>query len=110
MNRFTNLDIYDVIFDADGDGIFDVVADEQVIDWIETLRKANGQEDFLSTENDIYYNFYVIFSFSKKEVELIGIANNTEKDEYVYYECQLTPEEREYIMWLIIYELSKRDE
>ena len=109
MNRFTNLDIYEVIFDADGKGSFSVIADEQVIDWIETLRKANGQEDFLSIENDIYYNFYVTFDFSKKEVKLIGVANNTEKDDYVNYECRLTPEEREYIMWLIIYELSKEN-
>lgn len=32
----------------------------------------------------------------------------TKKDDYVNYECQLTPEEKEYIMWLIIYELSKK--
>lgn len=107
MNRFTNLDIYDVIMDADGEGSFSVVADEQVIDWIETLRKANGQEDFLLMENDIYYDFYVTFSFKKREVKLIGVANNTEKDDYVNYECKLTPEEKEFIMWLIIYELSR---
>ena len=113
MNRFTNLDIYDVIMDADGEGSFSVVADNQVIDWIETLRKANGQEDFIADnnyENDIYYNFYVTFDFSKKEVKLIGVTNGTEKDDYVNYECQLTPEEKEFIMWLIIYELSKEEQ
>ena len=110
MNRFTNLDIYGVIMNADGEGSFGVVADDQVIDWIETLRKANGQEDFIADnnyDNDICYHFYVNFDFSKKEVKLSGVAMGTEKDDYVYYECQLTPEEKEFIMWLIIYELSK---
>lgn len=110
MNRFKNMDINDVIIDADGVGSFNVTADEQVIDWIETLRKANGQEDFRSIKNDVYYDFFVTFNFRQREVRLIGVANNTEKDDYMNYECQLTPEEKEYIMWLIIYELSKEEE
>ena len=111
MNRFTNLDIYGGLY-ADGKGNFGVFSNDQVIDWIETLRKANGQNDFIADsnyENDIYYNFSVEFDFSKKEVKLIGVPFGTEQDDCVYYECQLTPEEKEYIMWLIIYELSKEN-
>lgn len=108
MNRFTNLDICDLLIDEDGKGNYYAVADEQLIDWIETLRKANGYTDFLSMDNDIYYNFYVNFDFAKKEIKLVGVANNTEKDDYENYECKLTSEEKEYIMWLIIYEMSTR--
>lgn len=110
MNRFTNLDICDLYMDGDGRGSYYAVADEQLIDWIETLRKAKGYEDFIASnnyENDIYYDFYVIFDFDKKEIKLNGIAKETEKDDFAEYECELTSEEKEYIMWLIIYEMSK---
>lgn len=107
MNRFTNLDICDLIMDEDGKGSYYAVADDQLIDWIETLRKAKGYADFINYDNDIYYNFYVEFDFGKKEIKLVGIANNTELDDYENYECELTSKEKEFIMWLIIYEMSK---
>lgn len=107
MNRFTHLDIFDVIMDEDGKGSFNAVADDQLIDWIEGLRKAYGYTDFIRYDNDIYYNFFVIFDTIKKEVRLCGTANGTEQDDYFVYECKLNPEEKEYIIWLIIHELSK---
>lgn len=107
VNRFTHLDIFDFIMDEDGKGSFNAVADDQLIDWIEGLRKAYGYTDFIRYDNDVYYNFFVIFDTIKREVKLCGTANGTEQDDYAVYECKLNPEEKEHIIWLIIHELSK---
>lgn len=106
MNRFENIDICEFETNGVGEGSFNVIDNGAAIDWIETVRKAKGYTDMISLENDIYYTFMLIFDVFKKEVRLVGTANNTEEDDWVNYECELRPEEKEYLMWLIIKHLT----
>ena len=102
-----HIDILEPETDGDGKGNYYVDGDMELVEWIEVLRKECGYTDFQSMDNEIYYNFYITFDFQKQDIRLIGVSNHTEEDDLVHYECDLTPEEKEYIMWLIIYEMSK---
>ena len=80
---------------------------DELIDITNKIRARQGNTDLVGIEyeNDVYYTHYLHFNADKKEIKLWAEVAHGEKDDYVCYEIDLFPEEKEMLMWKVIREL-----
>lgn len=106
--RFKGIVLDELQLNGDGSGDFYVPATEDLIKALDDIRADKGFTDLVKDhDNDVYYNFYVAFEPNKKEIRLTGTANESEKDDWESYTIQLSPEEKELLMFYIIDALAK---
>ena len=81
-----------------------LVATDELIDITNKIRKQQGNTDLVGIEyeNDVYYNFYLMFNTDKKTVSIQAVCNYGEKDDEVYYELPMTKEEKLNVIWKLI--------
>ena len=108
--RFENIKLES--FDTDMgngelEGNFIIPSTDELIEITNTIRKRQGNTDLVGVEyeNDVYYTHYLSFNADKKEITLQASVANGEKDDYVWYNIELLPEEKEMLMWKVIKEL-----
>lgn len=89
------------------DGNYYVPSTDELIDITNAIRKRQGNNDLVGCDfdNDVYYNYYLYFNGDTKELKLQAVCNYGEKDDYVWYDIDLFPEEKEMLMWKVIREL-----
>lgn len=82
---------------------------DELIDLTNQIRKEQGNYDLvrIDYDNDVYYNFYLAFNTTKKEISIQAICNYGEKDDEVWYQLPMTKEEERHIMFLLIECLGK---
>lgn len=107
--RFENIVLEELAIDDDNAGNFIVPATDELIKLINRSRRRSGFTDLVGSEyeNDVYYNFYLIFDTDKREVKLQAVCNHGEKDDYMEYGIELFPEEERMLLFKIIKELTK---
>ena len=107
--RFKNITLEELILDGRNKGNFIVPATDELIELINECRRNKGITDLVGNEyeNDVYYNFYLIFDTDKREVKLQAVCNHGEKDDYMEYGIELFPEEERMLLFKIIKELTK---
>ena len=109
--RFENIKLESLDLDTGNnilDGTYSVPATDELIEITNNIRKRKGNTDLVTVndDNDVYYNFYLYFDVEKnKEIKLHAVCNYGEKDDNVWYEISLFPEEKEMLMFKIIKEL-----
>lgn len=81
-----------------------LVATDELIYLTNEIRKEQGCTDLVGIEynNEVYYNFYLMFDTEKKSISIQAVCNYGEKDDEVYYELPMTDEEKENIKWKLI--------
>ena len=76
-------------------------ATDELIDLTNKIREKHGNTDLVGIEydNEVYYNFYLIFDTKKKDVSIQAICNYGEKDDEVYYRLPMTEEEERNVIF-----------
>lgn len=84
-----------------------VPATDELIEITNKIRARQGNTDLVGVnyDNDVYYTHYLIFNADKKEISLQAEVAHGEKDDFVWYNIDLFPEEKEMLMWKVIREL-----
>ena len=81
-----------------------LVSTDELVAITNEIRKNHGYTDLVGTkyENEVYYNFYLMFNTKEKSLSIQAICNYGEKDDEVYYELPMTKEEKENVKWKLI--------
>ena len=107
--RFENLELRDL--DIDDDGASYLVEDltDEIVDATNKIRLRQGNTDLVRADmdNEVWYNCYLCFNTTKREITLEATANNSEKDDYETYSIELLPEEKEILIWQVVEALLK---
>ena len=84
-------------------------ATDELIDITNKIRLEQGNTDLvgLDYDNEVYYNFYLMFDTRKKNISIQAVSNYGEKDDEVYYELPMTEEEKVNVMFQLIEILAK---
>lgn len=102
--RYENITLQNLEFVDEDQANYECLSTEELIDITNNIRKEKGYNDIVSTrlDNEVYYNFYLTFSFSKKKLELIATCNNSELDDWATYVLPMTPKEKEMLLFKVI--------
>lgn len=102
--RFTNIQLEDLDLDYENTGTFYIPATDELVDLTNNIRKRQGNTDLVGVEydNDVYYNFYLMFDVPNQEIKLQASCNHGEKDDWVWYNIPLFPEEEKMLMFKVI--------
>lgn len=108
--RYTNLQVDFVDRDfidftnGEHEGNLILCGTTELIELTNNLRKEQGNEDLVGVDydNDVYYNFYLMFDATKKEVSIQAVCNHGEKDDEVWYKLPMTNEEESNVMFILI--------
>ena len=81
-----------------------LVANDELIDITNEIRKKHGYTDLVGIEyeNEVYYNFYLMFDTEKKTISIQAVCNYGKKDDEVYYELPMTEEEKINVIWKLV--------
>lgn len=84
-------------------------ATDELIRLTNNIRKEQGNEDLVGVDydNNVYYNFYLMFNTKEKEVSIQAVCNYGEKDDEVWYKLPMTTEEERNVMFVLIECLAK---
>lgn len=84
-------------------------ATDELIDITNQIRLEQGNTDLVGVDydNEVYYNFYLMFDTRKKTVSIQAVSNYGVKDDEVYYELPMTEEEKINVMFQLIEMLAK---
>ena len=112
--RYENLkvDVVDVDFldftSKKAEGNVVLCGTDELIEITNNIRKERGYTDLVEVDcdNDVYYNFYLVFNTSKKEISIQAVCNYGEKDDEVWYKLPMTIEEERNVMFILIECLS----
>ena len=76
----------------------------ELVEITNNIRKEQGNTDLVGVDydNDVYYNFYLIFNTTTKEVSIQAVCNYGEKDDEVWYKLPMTVEEERNVMFTLI--------
>lgn len=113
--RYQNLEINDVDHDFlqfmsdEQEGNILLSATEELIDLANSVRKEAGNTDLVGSEfdDDVYYDFYLMFNTKNQDLSIQVMCNHGEKDDYVYYALPMTAEEKMAVIWQLIQILAK---
>lgn len=84
-------------------------ATDELIRLTNNIRKEQGNEDLVGVDydNNVYYNFYLMFNTKEKEVSIQAVCNYGKKDDEVWYKLPMTIEEERNVMFVLIECLAK---
>lgn len=84
---------------------------DDLIDRMNRVRKEAGMKDLVSItcDNNVWYDFYVVYEIDKDNVYLFGTANESEEDDWANYEIPLEDDEKESLLEVAreLYEADK---
>lgn len=108
--RFKDIKLEDLdtnLGNGEWDGNYSIPATDELVEITNTIRSRWGNTDLVGASyvNDVYYNFYLYFNGTTKELKLQAVCNYGEKDDEVWYDIELIPEEKEMLMWKVIRQL-----
>lgn len=64
-----------------------LISNDDNIKFIDNFRKLNGHTDMaISTDNDVYYNFYLELNLKARKHTIKVVVNNSEQDDFKEYE------------------------
>ena len=105
-----------VLYDPDFDTITNTInwiatCTDDLIDRMNQVRKEAGMKDLVSItcDNNVWYDFYVVYEIDKDNVYLFGTANESEEDDWANYEIPLEDDEKESLLEVAreLYEADK---
>ena len=72
--------------------------DEELIHILNEIRLEQGNTDLvgLDYDNEVYYNFYLMFNTQKQEVSIQGVCNHGKKDDEVCVRSEGGRQDQEY--------------
>lgn len=110
--RYENLKFQDI--DIDFVNSIDKVdwqieATNELIEITNQIREKKGYKDLvkIDCDNEVYYNFYLVCSFSIHSMEILAICNHGESDDFATYSLPMTYEEKENILFQLVKELIR---
>ena len=81
-----------------------LAATDELIHLTNEIRKEQGNTDLVGAEydNEVYYNFYLMFNTKKKTIGIQAVCNYGKKDDEAYYELPMTEEEKINVIWKLV--------
>jgi hypothetical protein len=112
--RYENLsvDVVDVDFldftSEECEGNVVLYGDNELIHILNEIRSEQGNTDLVGVDydNEVYYEFYLMFNTQKKRISIQGVCNYGEKDDEVWYELPMTKEEERHAMFVLLESLA----
>lgn len=107
------IDFIDIDFlqftDEEHEGDIVLCTTDELIDITNQIRLEQGNIDLVGIDydNEVYYNFYLMFNTSKRKISIQAVSNYGEKDDEVWYELPMTEEEKVNVMFQLIDILAK---
>lgn len=91
------------------EGNISLVSTDELICITNDIRMKNGNTDLVGKlyNNDVYYNFYLVFDTQKQDAHIQAVCNCSEKDDWVSYELPMSEEEKLSVMWQFIQMLTE---
>lgn len=82
---------------------------DELIGITNSIRKEQGNMDLVGVDydNEVYYNFYLMFHTRKNKISIQAVCNYGEKDDEVYYELPMTEEEKVNVIFQLIEMLAR---
>ena len=107
--RFLDIELEDLDLNDEFSGSFYIPSTDELIDLTDNIRKRLGYTDLVGSgdDNDVYYNFYLIFDTLKEKVKLQASCNHGKEDDWLSYDIQLFPEEEKMLTFKVIEALAK---
>nr|DAD82987.1 MAG TPA: hypothetical protein [Siphoviridae sp. ctXZx16] len=107
--HFNDINCLDFTSNNGSEGNFIINTNDELIDIVNAIRKEQGNIDLVDVNdnNEVYYNFYLLFDIEKKTVSIQAVCNHGEKDDEVWYELPMTEEEKTNVMWKLVNMLAK---
>ena len=77
---------------------------EELVTITNTIRKEQGNTDLVGSEydNEVYYNFYLMFNALTRTIRIQAVCNYGEKDDEVWYQLPMTQEEERNTMFTLL--------
>lgn len=84
-------------------------ATEELINLANNIREEAGNTDLVGSESDnnVYYDFYLMFNTKNQDLSIQVMVNHGEKDDYTYYSLPMSEEEKISVMWQLVQILSR---
>lgn len=81
----------------------------ELIDITNKIRLEQGNTDLVGPDydNEVYYDFYLMFDTREKIVSIQAVSNYGKKDDRVFYGLPMTEEEKANVMFQLIGILAK---
>lgn len=91
-------------------GNINVKESDEIIDIVNKIREVLGHKDLVGEQynNDVYYQFYLMFNMKKHLIRLIATCNGGKDDDYVWYYLPLTKENITEILFSLCTFLTKK--
>lgn len=90
--------------DGDFQGDVSLIETDELMDLTNAIRKECGYMDLVDSncDNEVYYDFYLVFNLKKKIISIHAVCNYGEKDDKTDYELPMTEEEKENVLWKFV--------
>lgn len=77
---------------------------DELVNITNQIRKEQDNTDLVGNkyDNEVYYNFYLMFDTKKKTINIQAVCNYGERDNEVYYELPMTEKEKQNVMWRLV--------
>lgn len=91
------------------EGNISLISTDELISITNDIRMKNGNTDLVGKlyNNEVYYDFYLVFDTQKQNVHIQAVCKGSEKDDWVSYELPMSEEEKLSVMWQLIRMLTK---
>lgn len=107
--RYTDIELNEFMLDEDNSGSFIIPDTDELVEMLDNIRKEKGYTDMVNNlENEVWYNFYLFFDISKKELSLAGTCNNSEHDDWEEYQLPISKDEKTMLLWKILEQFVKQ--
>lgn len=95
--------------DKEHEGNIILCGTSELIDITNEIRKQQGNTDLVTVDadNEVYYDFYLMFDTRKKKISIQAVCNFGEKDDEAYYELPMTEEEKVNVMFQLVEILAR---
>lgn len=86
-----------------------LVTTDELVNITNDICQKMGHTDLVGVEheNEVYYDFYLMFDNKEQKIRLEAECNYGEKDDKTFYELPMSEEEKISVMWQLIQMLAE---
>lgn len=86
---------------GNSEGNIVLVTTDELVNITNDIRQKMGHTDLVGVEyeNEVYYDFYLMFDNKEQKIRLEAECNYGEKDDKTFYELPMSKKEKISVMW-----------
>ena len=108
MNNLSYIVIQNFEWVEDSILSFELLPTDELLDIADKIRETQGYTDMsISSDNEVWYNFYLDVDVVKQSVTMWFQCNNGEKDDYANYDIDINEADKEQFIWKAFRQFAK---